>query len=65
MEIGEFLRNPMQPEGKTMNEMQLFRREATKYHLSDGILIPRRKTNEIPAKVFVSVEQQKKAMEAS
>jgi integrase len=37
-EIGEFLGNQQRPEGKTTEEMQQFRREATKYLVSDGIL---------------------------
>jgi hypothetical protein len=64
-EIGEFLGNLKRPEGKTMKEMQQFRREATKYLVSDGILYRRRKTNEPPAKVLVSAEQKRKAMEAA
>ena len=63
--IGEFLGNLKRPEGKTMKEMQQFRREATKYLVSDGILHRRRKTNEPPAKVFVSADQKRKAMEAA
>jgi hypothetical protein len=55
-EIGEFLGNLKRPEGKTTKEMQQFRREATKYLVSDGILYRRRKTNEPPAKVLVSAE---------
>jgi len=50
-EIGEFLGNLNRPERKGTKEMQHFRREATKYLASDGILYRRQKTNEPPAKV--------------
>jgi hypothetical protein len=63
--IGEFQGNLKRPEGKTTKELQQFRREATKYLVSDGILYRRRKTNEPPAKVVVSTEQKRKAMEAA
>jgi len=45
--------------------MQQFRREATKYHVSDVIDYQRRKTNEPPAKVLVCAEQKRKAMDAA
>jgi len=45
--------------------MQQFRRQATKYLVSDEILYRRQKTNEPPAKVLVSAEQITKAMEAA
>jgi hypothetical protein len=45
--------------------MQQFRQEATKYLVSDGILYRRRNTNEPPAKVLVSAEQKRKAMESA
>ena len=45
--------------------MERFRREATTYLVSDGILYRRRKTNEPPAKVLVSAEQKRKALEAA
>jgi hypothetical protein len=43
--------------------MQQFRREATKYLVSVGILYQRRKTNEPTAKVLVSMKQKRKSME--
>jgi len=64
-EIGEFLGNLKRPERMTTKEMHQFRREALKYLVSDGILYRRRKTNEPPAKLFVSAEQKWKAMEAA
>jgi hypothetical protein len=45
--------------------MNQFWREATKYHVSDGILYWRRNPNEPLAKVLVSAEQKRKAMEAA
>jgi hypothetical protein len=45
--------------------MQQFQQEATKFVFSDGILNWRRKTNEPSAKVLVSVEPKRKAMEAA
>jgi len=45
--------------------MPQFRWEAVKDLVSDGMLYWRRKTNEPPAKVLVSAEQKRKAMEAA
>jgi len=64
-ERGEFLGNMKRPEGKTTKEMQQFRWEAMKYLVSDGMFYRRQKTNESPAKVIVSTEQNKNAMEAA
>jgi len=64
-EIGECLGNLKQQEGKTPTVMQQFRREATKYLLPDGVLYPRGKPNEPPAKVLLSTEKRRKAMEAA
>ena len=45
--------------------MQHFRQEATKYLVLNRILYWRRRTNESPAKVLVSEEENKKAIEAT
>jgi hypothetical protein len=64
-EIGKFLGNLKRPERNTMKEMHQFRRQATQYLVSDVILYQRRKTNEPPAKVLVSAEQKRKAIETA
>jgi hypothetical protein len=56
-EINQFLGNRKWPEGKTPKEKKQFRREATKYFVSDGIFYCRLETNEPPAKMLVSTEQ--------
>jgi len=45
--------------------MQQFRRDAPKYLVPDGKLYRRRKINEPPAKVLVSTEQKRNAMQAA
>lgn len=63
-ETGKFLGNLKWPEGKTPNEMQHFQWEAMKYLVSDGVLYPRRDTNDPPANLFMSMQQNRKTMEA-
>jgi len=48
----------------TTKEMLQFRREVTKFHVSDGILHRARQTNEPLAKVIVSAQPKRKRMEA-
>jgi len=45
--------------------MQQFQQEATKYLVLDGVLYQRQKIKELPAKVLVSTEKRRKAMEAA
>jgi len=64
-EIGKFLGNMKQPEGRTPKEMLRFWRDATKYVVSDTIFHRRGKTHEPLAKMLVSTEQNRRAMQAA
>ena len=52
------------PEGKDAKEMVRFRRDATRYLVSDGVLYRRRRTNEPPARVIVRKEKREGIMRA-
>lgn len=64
-EIGEFLGSQQWPESNYMKLMEQLLREATKHLIADGVLYPRRKTDEPPAMVLTSNEQTRNTIEAA
>jgi len=64
-ELGEFLKDLKQLDGRTMKAMQQICQTTTSYLVSDCVLSRRQKSKDPPAKVLVNTEWRRNATEAT